>query len=264
MPTFQDLKKKLTIEKNSNVPQKSCSLPSNGAKALIIPMKVRDHKDLLKALQKSDEYLINEAFDTILQNSVIKVDDKPFDVDDLCQQDRGFLLLEVRKLTAGPIAKISHECPISHKVISDIEIDLDTLKVDYYKGDSIIREIKVSENVKFVYGPFTRKDEKAMEKWMKTQGKDFSFLDRKYGIYAGLIRQGFLMNEETKEWEEVPMDFLQKLEFVNNSFTQDDIKTIDTYIKEELDFGVRIRFPFKSDVYQNDEEEGDVVSFFIM
>lgn len=267
--SYNDFKKKFAIASNSAIPQTVVELPSDGAKASLIPMKVREQKDFLKALEKKNEYLINEAFDAILAKCVLTVNDEPFDNDKLCLQDRLFLLLKVRQLTTGDIAKITHVCPKSQEVVTNIEVDLTKLPVDKFEGKSLFAEVQLTEAIKCVLGPVTRKDEKSVEKWLKATQEDPSLIDRRYCSYGAVLKTILIKKDKEKpedadEWEEVEeISFDNKIKFITEACTQKDLEKIDPYFKT-LDFGVRIKFPFKSKVYENPEEETEVISFFIM
>ncbi len=206
---------------------------------------------------------MNEALDAILVNCVISVDDKPFDLDTICNQDRTFLLIQIRKITFGPVATIAHQCPVSQKVIQDIEINLDELKVDYYQGSEIKRELLITDAVKIVLSPFTRKDEKQVEKWMKPQGTNLTQTDLRYAQYASLIH-GAWFKTDAGEWEEVLLTFAEKQELLLNHCSRKDLDEFNKYLKEELDFGIRLKFPFKTEHYENAEEEASPIAFFMV
>lgn len=265
---FNDLKKRFVLDSSKTIPQGIAELPSNGAKVTFSPMKVKQQKEFLKALEKKDETLINEAFDHILNACVSMVDDKPFDVDSLCVQDRTFLLIRIRQLTSGPEVKITHICPKSEVVYNNIPIDLNTLQIEPYKGTSITQELDLTPSIKVILGLVTRKDEKDIERWIKNKSKDNSVIDRRYCVYASIIKN-IKMKKEVKEneqaiYEDIPVTFDQKVEFITDACAQKDLALFDEYIKT-LDFGIRLRFHFKSDAgYENENEEANIISFFIM
>lgn len=262
MVDFNDFKKRIAIDINKSIPTAAVELPSNGAKALIRSMKVKDQKDFLKALEKKDEYLINECFDMILSTCVESIDGKGFDNDLLCIQDRSYLLLKIREVTTGPLAKISHICPQSGKVVNDIEIDISKLPVDKFLGKDINQTVDLTENIRVVLSPVTRKIEKEIESWFKKQPGEASMVDRRYCAYAGVIRKVLVKTGE--EYEEVDgLTFDKRLEFLTQYCPPQQLKKLDDYMSI-LDFGIRPVFHFKSDVYENEKEEANLISFFIM
>lgn len=265
MSNFSDFKKKFVLELNKEIPQDIVELPSGFGKATIIPMKVKEQKDFLKALEKQDEYLINEAFDKILSRCVVAINGEPFDLENLCIQDRTFLLISIRKLI-GTKAKISHVCPVSQKVYNDLEVDLNKMEVEYFKGQALEKTIDVSENIKIKLGTVTRRDEKEIEKWIKSHTKmkeDKSLVDKRYCAYAAVIKEVSFKNSETGKYESEELSFENKVELITDMCTQAIIDDIDEYIKT-LDFGIKLYFPFKSEEYENEKEEAMLISFFIM
>lgn len=268
MSNFSDIKKKFALEMNKDIATEAVDLPSGLGKATLVSMKIKEQKDFLKALEKQDEYLINEAFDKILLKCVLSINDAPVDLDQLCIQDRTFLLLMVRKLL-NPKAKISHICPVSEKVYNDIEIDLNTLEVTPYTGKKLIEEISLNDNIKIKIGPVTRKDEKEIERWIKGKSKDKSLVDKRYCAYAAVIKEVIIKNQDTGEFESQELNFDNKVELIVDVCSQNVIDIVDNYIKT-LDFGIKLKFNFESKdesgkvIYQNSEEEAMLISFFIM
>jgi hypothetical protein len=260
MSKFDDFKKKFALETNKDIPQDVVDLPSGFGKATIIPMKVKEQKDFLKALEKQDEYLINEAFDKILIRCVIFINGNPCDIDALCIQDRSYLLLMIRKLT-NPKAKISHICPVSEKVYTNIEIDMTTLETEKFEGTSLTKEELVSLNIKILLGPVYRKDEKDVEKWLKSKSKDKSVIDKKYCGYAAVVKEIFIRDDENSDWQPQQFSFDNKVEFITEMCSQTVTASIDEFIKT-LNFGIKTTFNFKSDEFEG-EQEAMLISFFM-
>jgi hypothetical protein len=262
MSNFSDFKKKFASEINKDIPETIVELPSGLGKASIISMKVKEQKDFLKALEKQDEYLINEAFDKILSRCVLNVNGEPADVETLCVQDRNYLLLMIRKLI-GTKAKISHICPKSEKVYNNIEIDLDSnLEVTPFSGIALSKTIEIVNGITLVVGPVSRKNDKEVEQWIKTKAKDkSSVIDRRYCGYAALIKEIWVKTDNGNEKQDFTFD--NKVEFIIESCTPKILEQLDEYYKS-LDFGVKVKFHFKSDEYENENEEAMLLSFFIM
>jgi len=259
---FSDFKKRFALEMNKDIAETVVELPSGLGKASIISMKVKDQKDFLKALEKQDEYLINEAFDKILERCVISINDSPINVETLCIQDRNFLLIMIRKLI-NPKAKISHICPVSEKVYNNIEIDLDTnLEVKKFQGEILEKTFEIAEGIKLSVGPVTRKNDKDVEMWIKKSKDKSSVIDRRYCGYAALIKNIVVKNDKG-EYVNESLTFDNKVEFITEMCTPKILEQLDEYYKM-LDFGVKIKFHFKSDEYENEFEEAMLLSFFIM
>lgn len=266
--SFKDFKKSIVINNNKDAPQASVELPSNRAKALIRPMKVKDQKDFLKALEKRDEFLINEAFDKILSSCVITVDDAPFDNDLICIQDRMFLLIKIKELSSGSKISIPHVFTDNEgkEKSQQIEVDMSTFKI-IYKDSEVSKAIFINPDTKLILGPSTRKNEKDLEKWIKTKAvsKD-SLVERRFSAYATLIKEIWFRTTDDKgvssEFEPVTISFDEKVEFVIDVCTDKDLKKFEEYAKE-LDFGIKLIVPVHVPGYDNEDEEVNLISFFI-
>lgn len=266
--SFKDFKKKFVIDANKDAPQAVVELPSNRAKAAIRGMKVKEQKEFLKALEKRDEFLINEAFDKILSSSVLSIDDNSFDGDKLCVQDRMFLLIKIRQLSSGDKITIPHVITDSEgkERTEQIEVDMTSFKVEYKEG-KLNKEVFLNDDTKIILGPSTRKNEKDLEKWIKNKGiaKD-SLVERRFSAYATLIKEIWFKPTDEKgnksDWEQVTISFDEIIEFVIDACSEKDLKQFEEYVKE-LDFGLRLKVPVKLENYQNDEEEVNLISFFI-
>lgn len=263
--SFNDFKKKFSIDTNKSISTHSVVLPSDGSKALIKPMRVKEQREFLKALEKKDEFLVNEAFDKILSNCVESIDGNPFDNDLLCIQDRTYLLIEIRKIsTPDKIVKISHIDQATQKVYNDIPVDLSQLKVIPSSRKVLWEDIELNEFTKIRLGPVTRKNEKDLEAWVKAKSKD-SVIDRRYCAYAALVKKFFAKDDNGEYIEVDGAKFSDIHDFIINNCSQDHLALFDDYVKS-LDFGIKLTFHFKNDEDGIDrpEEEANLISFFIM
>lgn len=265
MGSFADFKKKVAIQGATDIPQAVVKLPSNGKRATIRSMKVKEQKEFLKAFEKQDEFLLNEAFDHILAKCVDSIEGDAYDGDVLCVQDRTFLLIKIRQLTSGDKIKIPHFIQEKNKV-EQVEVDLSQFAVVYHEGD-VEQEIVLSDNVKVIVGPVSRKNEKDMEQYLKKKGtanKD-SVIERRYCAYAAIIKEIWYTEtkDDKKETNKVDASFGDTVEFITDFNSDKDLKKLDEYVAT-LDFGIKLKFPVSIEGYQNDNEEASVLSFFII
>lgn len=262
---FKKFKNSIVKDKNTHISQAIVELTSDKRRAAIKPMTVKDQKEFLKAMEKQDQYLINQSFDAIIERCVDNIEGQPFDGDYLTLQDRTYLLLKIRQQTTGDKTKITHIHSKTGEPVQDVEIDLkQALQVKYFEGDSLTKEMKLSDNVKILLGPVLRKDEKELDTWCrKTENKD-SIVNRKYASYATLIKKVFYINPETKELEEVTdLTFDNKVDIVTDCFDLKQTQEVEDFVKT-LDFGATVKFRFDDkNGYVNDEEEVNFISFFI-
>lgn len=262
---FKKFKNSIVKEKNTNIPQAIVELTADRRRAAIRPMSVKDQKEFLKAMEKQDQYLINQAFDSILERCVDNIEGAPFNGDDLPLQDRTYLLLKIRQQTTGDKTKITHIHPKTGEPVPDVEIDLkEALQVKYFEGTTLTKELKLTDNVKVLLGPVLRKDEKELDTWCrKTENKD-SIVNRKYASYATLIKKVFYIDPETKTLSEVTdLTFDNKVDIVTDCFDLKQTQEVEDFVKT-LDFGATVKFRFDDkNGYVNDNEEVNFISFFI-
>lgn len=261
MGNFTDLRKKLAQERSS-VPEFSVQLPYLKKNATFRAMKNKELKNFLKALEKKDEYLINEAFDRILDNCVVNVEGHTsFEPDNLTIQDRTYLLLQIRRESRGNIANFPHVID-GHDTPIEVEIDIDELLVEY-KDEPVEDEIKIKDtSFTIVLGPPTRGDEKDMENWLKTHGAKNNMADRRYCSYATIIKQVKVESEDGQEVYNLTYD--EKVKLISDHLQPSDIVPLTEFVEKELDFGVKLEFHCVSGDYENESEEINILSFFII
>lgn len=260
--SFNDFKKKHALEISKDAPQAIVTLPSDGTKVTLRPMKVREQKEFLKAMEKKDEFLLNEAFDNILNTCVISINDGGFDNDKICVQDRMFLLIKIRQLSSGDKIKIAHYIEKTEKV-EQIEVDMTKFQIET-ATEPLIKEIQLTPNTKVVLGPVTRKNEKDMEKWLKSKNVNKeSLIERRYCAYAAFIKEIHFIPDGETEYKKVEVNFDQLVEFIIDSCSEQQLKQFDEFAKT-LNFGIKLIYPVKVDGYENEKEEVSLISFFIV
>lgn len=259
--SFNDLKAALT--KNRDISDNCVELPYLRKKATYRPMRNKELKDFLKAIEKRNEYLINESLDSILEQCVSKIDDEPFDVDSLCMQDRTFLLVKIKQATRGNKVKFLHAYKEDRDPV-EVEVDLNDFEVVYQESE--IEEIlNLTDTVKITIGLATRKAEKSLENWLKKYAAKDSVADRRYSSYATLITKVEMLDEESQDntWEEVNLTFADKVKVIEDFCSSSDIEKLDELI-EKMNFGIKLTFNFNHEDYSNENEEINLLSFFIM
>jgi len=257
--SFKDLRKHIAVSTNE-VPDFSTELPYLKKKASYRAMKNKELKSFLKAIEKKDEYLINDALDKILEYCVISIDGKPFDNNELCIQDRTYLLLKVRQASLGDIAKFPH---IYKEDAQPVEVTVDISEFPIvYKEESVEEIVQLNDAVRVTLSPVTRATEKELESWIKKNGSKESMIDRRYCAYAALISNVEMLSDDNKEWEHVTLSFEERVKVVEEMCGPTDIENFNK-ITEKLDFGVKLYFKFKHEDYENEKEEINLLSFFI-
>ncbi len=256
-PSFNlaDLKKLYASQSGDEM---AIDLCFSGRKAFVKPMKVKDKKDILKAIESKDEKLIQKNFDDIVEKYVTLEDKRP--LEDLTVQERYQILVAIRRAAAGDEAKLAHQCPKCEHVNRDISFDMNNIVTKEYVTPSNGNTIEVANGaIKVILGPIRRETEKKLEKIIFDKKIEL-MSERQFLMMAGFIEKVVMTQNDIAT--EVPMKVEEKIEFFEN-LRASDLDKITGYIKS-TDFGVKLPFKFKCDKCgHTSEEEANVAVFFI-
>lgn len=255
-PSFSlnDLKK---IQSQSNF-EFSVDLCFSGRKAFVRPLKIKDKKDLMKAIESKDEKLIQKNLDLIIEKYVELEDNRP--IDDLTIQERYQILVEIRRASSGDNTYIAHQCPECEHINKDIPFNLQNIYIKPYDHTINSKISLFNGNVEIILSPLRREVEKKIEKIIFD--KKIELTSEKQFLYmAGFIEKVFIKNDDV--YGEVSLSIEDKIEFFEN-LPSSELDKILKYIKES-DFGVKLPFNFKCEKcgYHNENEEANVAVFFI-
>jgi hypothetical protein len=230
----------------------------SGRKAFIKPMKVRDKKDILKAIESKDEKLIQKNFDDIIEKYVTLEDKRS--TDDLTIQERYQVLVAIRRAAAGDTAKLAHQCPKCEHINKDIPFNMDSIVTTSYEEPKDGGVVNVADGaIKLVLGPIRREDEKKLEKIIFDK-KVTLVSERQFIMMAGYIHKVIMSQNDITA--EVPMKIEERIDFFEN-LRASDLDKITDYIKA-TDFGVKLPFSFKCEKCGHvSEEEANIAVFFI-
>lgn len=146
-----------------NVYEFETQLPGSGEVIKFKPLTTGDLKKLLIYENETDEVVIENALDDLIQSSVIT---ENFDIKNCYLQDRFFLLVEIRKKSKGEVHRFNTICQKCGSQILSV-IDLNDLKVTH--PQKMEEEIVLNENISVNIGHITRIE----------QMNAFKFLDKK-------------------------------------------------------------------------------------
>lgn len=256
MFNISDLKK-IQVESSSNA-EFSVNLCYSGRKAFVRPLKIKDKKDLLKAIESKDEKLVQKILDDIIEKYVELEDNRP--IEDLTIQERYQILVEIRRAASGDQIKIVHQCPKCEHINKDIPYDIKNMVVKPF-DNSVPNEMFLFDNkVKLVLGPLRRSEEKKIEKIIFDK-KIQTISEKNMLLMSGFIQKIFINKDDI--WGEVTLKTEEKIEFFE-SLSPNEFDFIANYIKNS-DFGVKLPFSFKCENcgYENEREEANVTVFFI-
>jgi len=228
-------------------------------KAFIKPMKVRDKKDLLKAIESKNEKLVQSNLDEIVEKYV-RVEGYD-NIAHMTVQERYQVLVAMRRAAAGDETKIVHQCPKCEHVGKDIPFNMTSIITKEFEEPAVGNIISTANgSIRITLGPIRRCDEKVLEKIIFDKKLDL-MSERQFIMLAGYIHKVEVHQDDMVA--EISMNASEKVEFFENLSSR-DLDRITEYVKS-TDYGVKLPFKFKCDKcdYQNDREEANVAVFFI-
>jgi hypothetical protein len=258
-PTFSlvDLKKAYATKSS---PENAVKLCYTQKEVFVRPLKIKDKKEILKAIESKNETIINKALDEVIEKYVEYSDGSNFNVSTLTSQERFQLLVHIRVSAAGTTAKIAHECPKCGHVNKDITYDLTSMYVKNYTkpetGDSISL---ANGNIKIKLGPMTRDKEIEIEKYVK-KAKIATTAEKNFALMAGVIKSITMLQDDIEN--EVKLSLDETIDFFENLPAIELDKLLDYF--KSTDFGVKMPFEFKCEQCNHEgEEEVNIAVFFI-
>jgi hypothetical protein len=258
-PTFSlaDLKKVYATKSSAEQTIKLCY---SQKEVYVKPLKIKDKKEVLKAIETKNEIIINKALDDIIEKYTEYVDGSNFNVSTLTSQERYQLLVHIRVSAAGTTTKIVHECPQCGTINKEITYDLNTMYVKNYTqpngGDTIIL---ANGNITVKLSPMTREKELEIERYIK-KNKLTTASEKNFALMAGVIKSIFMKQDDIET--EVKLSTEELIDFFEN-LPATELDKLFAYFKS-TDFGVKMPFEFKCEKcnYES-EEEVNIAVFFI-
>tara|TARA_B100000214_G_scaffold31565_1_gene20309 strand:- start:9573 stop:10292 length:720 start_codon:yes stop_codon:yes gene_type:complete len=131
-----------------NTPTYELILPSNNKKIKYRPFLVREEKILIMALESENNEEITNAIVQILSDCIIT---KGVDVSKLSTFDIEYLFLNVRAKSVGETVEVNVTCPDDNKTSVQMEINIDSIKVQKTKGHKNIIKLDNQYSMKLKY-----------------------------------------------------------------------------------------------------------------
>ena len=131
-----------------NTPTYELTLPSNNKKIKYRPFLVREEKILIMALETEDSEQISNAVVQILSECIST---KGVDVTKLATFDIEYLFLNVRSKSVGETVEVNIVCPDDNKTSVQMEINLDSIKVQKTRGHKNIIKLDDQYSLKLKY-----------------------------------------------------------------------------------------------------------------
>ena len=131
-----------------NTPTYDLTLPSTGKKIKYRPFLVKEEKILIMALETEDTEQITNAVVDIISGCILT---KGVDVTKLATFDIEYLFLNVRSKSVGESVEVNVICPDDNKTSVQVEIDIDSIKIQKTKGHKNIIKLDDQYSMKLKY-----------------------------------------------------------------------------------------------------------------
>lgn len=269
MSDNENVKTGISVDQLNNIynttggtPDSEIELCFSGREVFIKPLKIKDKKDLLKAIETKNEDIVNKKLDEIIIKYVEPKDGGNIDFDELTSNERQQILVYIRIAAGGNSAKIVHQCPSCESINKNIEYDLENL---YLKEFNVQKEELIvplsNKSIKIELSPVTRKVERQIDRYVRNN-KIKAMTERQMCLVAGHIKDVWIETEEGEQKVEFK-NIEQKIEFFD-SLNGVDATNVMEVMNKCLDFGIKMPFHFKCDSCEYEsEEEVNVAAFFI-
>jgi|TARA_Y200000002_G_scaffold254993_1_gene211461 hypothetical protein len=136
-----------------NTPVYELVLPSSGRKVKYRPFLVREEKILIMALESEDQKQISNAIKTVISQCV---QTRGIKVDKMATFDIEYLFLNVRAKSVGESVEVNVTCPDDGQTMVQMEIDIDSIKVEKNPDHSDIIKLDKDLSVKMNYPSMTQ------------------------------------------------------------------------------------------------------------
>ena len=131
-----------------NTPTYELAIPSTGKKIRYRPFLVKEEKILIMALESEDIKQITDAIVEILSECILT---KGVKVLELATFDIEFIFLNVRAKSVGEMIDVNVTCPDDGKTQVQMEIDIDSIKVQKDKKHTNLVKIDEKLSMKMKY-----------------------------------------------------------------------------------------------------------------
>ena len=127
-----------------NTPTYELVVPSTKEKLEYRPFLVKEEKILLMAMEEEQDAQLNRAMKQVVHNCTF---DK-INVDKLPLFDLEYIFLRIRAKSVGEVAKISVLCPDDGETYVPVEVDLESVEVEFQKGHT--NKIELTDDIGMV------------------------------------------------------------------------------------------------------------------
>ena len=196
-----------------NTPTYELVVPSTKDKLVYRPFLVKEEKILLMAMEEENQTQLNRALKQVVNNCTfqkVKVDKLPlFDLE--------YIFLRIRAKSVGEVAKLKLLCEDDGETYADIEIDLESVEVEFKEDHTTKIEITDEIGIVMSYPTFEYLD-------FNVEGSDINKLFDIIGSSIHQIFEGETVYERT--------DFNKKeLKIFLESLTSEQFKKVQNFFE---------------------------------
>ena len=176
-----------------NTPTYDLTLPSTGKKIKYRPFLVREEKILIMALETEDMAQITNAVIEILDECILT---KGISVTKLATFDIEYLFLNVRSKSVGETVEVNVTCPDDEKTSVQMEINIDSIKVQKVRGHKNIIKLDDQYSMKLKYPSMTEFVESNFESG--NDGGEGSDIDKSLSMITSCIE---MIYDNEESWD---------------------------------------------------------------
>ena len=216
-----------------NTPTYELELPSNGKKIKYRPFLVREEKILIMALESEDMKQITSAIVQILTDCI---QTKGVKVSDLATFDIEYLFLNIRARSVGESVEVNVTCPDDGETSVQMEIDIDSIKVQKDKSHKNIIKLDNNLSMKLKYPSLDQFVENNFE-----YNEDISDVNKSLSMITSCIE---MVYDSEESWDAVDCTKKELEEFIEQLNTK-QFKEIETFFTTmpKLSHTIKIKNP---------------------
>ena len=236
-----------------NTPTYDLTLPSTGKKIKYRPFLVREEKILIMALETEDMAQITNAVIEILDECILS---KGISVTKLATFDIEYLFLNVRSKSVGETVEVNVTCPDDEKTSVQMEINIDSIKVQKVRGHKNIIKLDDQYSMKLKYPSMTEFIESNFESG--NDGGEGSDIDKSLSMITSCIE---MIYDNEESWDASDSSQQELEEFIEQ-LNSKQFKSIEKFFETmpKLSHKVKVTNP-KTGVESQVVLEG-LASFF--
>lgn len=236
-----------------NTPTYDLTLPSTGKKIKYRPFLVREEKILIMALETEDMAQITNAVIEILDECILT---KGISVTKLATFDIEYLFLNVRSKSVGETVEVNVTCPDDGKTSVQMEINIDSIKVQKVRGHKNIIKLDDQYSMKLKYPSMTEFVESNFESG--NDGGEGSDIDKSLSMITSCIE---MIYDNEESWDASDSSQQELEEFIEQ-LNSKQFKSIEKFFETmpKLSHKVKVTNP-KTGVESQVVLEG-LASFF--